>query len=160
MTASSQRLRTKAYKFMIEHRAAALATAGKNNVPHVAIVYCMVYEDLSIYISSRVEGRKYQNLVNNPTIGMTFYSEADMQTIQLTGTAERVGKIECEQEILYELIKLRYKEPNWIVPPLRLFERGATNELAIIKITPNEMTFADFKITKNGRYRPVFQEII
>lgn len=147
-------------KFITDHRAGALATTGPNNQPHVAIIYCFVEKDLSLYFSTRVESRKYQNIRHNRTVALAFFSESDMQTVQLTGQAERVDTLSVEQEILRQLIRLRFGEPNWPAPPIKMFEKGITNELAIVKITPVELSFGSFDTTKDGRYKPFFQEII
>ena len=156
----SRKHHEKARKFIIKHRAGALATTSLKGVPHVATIYCIVDEDLNLYFSTRVEGRKFHNLLENPTVALAFSDEVNMGTVQLTGKAERVESLELEQDILYKLITYRYGEPNWPSPPFKLFERGATNELAIIKVTPFEMTYASFETTTTGRYKPFFEKVI
>lgn len=153
-------LKKQSYDFMLKNRAAALATADNKGIPHVVIVYCIVKEDFSLYFSTRVESRKYTNLIDNPVASMAFYDEKSLDTIQLTGSVERINDLKKEQDILYQLLTLRYREPNWPVPPVKLFERGATNELAIMKLTPTEMTYANFETTEDGRYKPFFQKVI
>lgn len=157
---SKRVLRAIAKEFIITNRAASLATIDEQGIPHVVIVYCIVAPDLSLYFSTRVEGRKYRNMMSRPIVSMAFSNEQNMSTVQLTGTAERVNQLEQEQEILGGLIALRYGEPNWPVPPVKMFERGATNELAIIKITPTEMVYANFQTSKDGRYKPFFHKVI
>ncbi len=148
------------YDFIRLNRAGALATIDEAGHPHVAIVYVIVHEDLSLYFSTRVEGRKFQNLLDRPVVSLTFFNEDDMESVQLTATAERVESLQLEQEILHKLIVYRYGEPNWPVPPVKMFEQGATNELAIIKITPFELTHASFATNESGRYKPFFQKIL
>jgi len=156
---AERKLREKAYSFMKANRAAALATTTPDGKPNVAIVYGLVNEDLSVYFSSRVEGRKFQNLMAQPQVSMAFFDELNMVTLQLSGTAERVEELSVEQDVLFDLITLRSGEPNWPVPPLKMFEKGSTNELAIIKVTPTEMTYGSFETDKSGRYKPFFEKI-
>ena len=151
---------TRAYQFILRNRAAAFATVDGTGTPHVATVYCTVHEDLTLYFSTRVEARKFHNLTCNPTAAMTFYNEQQMTTIQMTGRAERVENLEVEAEILRDLLIFRLEDPSLPLPPVRLFEAGATNELAIIKVSPLEMTIADFKVTKTGRYHPFFHKVL
>ena len=153
-------LRKMAKDFIERNRMGSLATSDKQGNPHVATIYCIVNKDLTLYFSTRVESRKYHNLTNRPTVAMTFNNEKDMTTLQLTGVAGRIETLSIEQEILRELILIRYGEPNWPVPPVKLFEHGVTNELAIIKVVPHEMTFANFETTDKGRYKTFFQKII
>lgn len=150
----------KAYKLIADHKAGALATANSRGIPHVAIVYFIVKEDLSLYFSTRVESRKFRNIQKRQKVSVAFFDELNMETVQLTGQVERVGKLSTEQEILGELIQLRYGEPNWPVPPVKMFESGITNELAILKITPSELTYGSFDVAENGRYLPFFEEVI
>lgn len=150
----------KAYKLITDHKAGALATADRQGTPHVAIVYCIVKDDLSLYFSTRVESRKFRNIQKRQKVSIAFFDELNMETVQLTGQVERVGKLSVEQAILGELIRLRYGEPNWPAPPVKMFERGVTNELAILKVTPLELTYGSFGSADDGHYLPFFEEVI
>ncbi len=150
----------KAYKLISTHKAGALATADKNGKPHVAIVYCIAKEDLGLYFSTRIESRKFKNIQANQIVSLAFFDELNMETVQITGQVERVGRLSVEQEVLRELIQLRYGEPNWPVPPIKMFEKKITNELAILKVIPTELTYGSFGTAKDGRYQPFFEEVI
>lgn len=160
MRGGTANLKRLAYEFIKDNRVASLATTDGDNIPHVTILYCLVRPDLSIYFMTRVEARKFQNLMDYPIVGMAFHNEKDLTTVQLTGKAERINDFSQENKILYELLRLRGEEQDWTVPPIELFKRGATNELAIIKVVPTEMTHAAFKPLPNGRYKPIFTKII
>ena len=146
---------------MQANRAAALATVSKDGIPHVAIVYCATYEDLSAYFMTRVESRKFTNLRHQPKVALAFTDEPRLQTVQLTGVSERVEDFKQEHAIWHELIRLRIpsisRKP---VPAIQIFEAGGTNELAIIKVTPTELTFASFDIQPDGRYKTFFEKIL
>lgn len=157
---SRRALRQQVKQFIIDHRAASLATTDSNGKPHVAIVYCVMGNDFTIYFSTRVEGRKFQNILQQPVVAMAFSHEHAVQMIQLCGVAQRVDDLQHEQSVLHDLMKLRYDDPNWPPPPLQLFERGATNEIAVIQVVPTELTFADFQPSDTGRYKPFFYKII
>lgn len=151
-----------AYEFLLENRAAALATVDAKGVPHVVTVYSIPHKDLTLYFTTKAEGRKFNNLTKNPTVAMAITHDdgPNLATIQLTGIAERVEDLKEEQAILLDLWRMRYDEASWPPPPMRLYERGAADELAVMRVTPTEMTFADFKTTATKRYRPFFEEII
>lgn len=146
--------------YIVNHRAGSLATSTLDGKPHVAIIYTIVKSDLSIYFSSRVESRKYINILQNPMVAIAYGDEVKTSTVQLCGVAKRVDNLREEQKILNDLFLIRFGEKNWPLPPAKLFERGFTNELAIIKIKPIEMTFANFETLARGRYRPFFTKII
>lgn len=149
-----------AFHFILHNRDASLATVGKDGIPHVVAVYCVVRKDLTLYFMTRAESRKYANIIHQPKVGMMFYSEQSLDTLQLTGKAERVNDLKQEQEIWHDLMRFRMPWSYPGLPPVQLFEEGYTNELAIIKITPQEMTYASFVPSKNNRYKSHFQKII
>lgn len=125
------------------------------------MVYCAIHEDLSLYFMTRVEARKFANLQHQPTIAIAFTNERHLQSVQLTGKAERVEDFKLERELWYELILLRRPQRTQRPSPaLQMFERGSTNELAIIKVVPTELTFANFEEQPDGRYKSFFEKIL
>jgi|GEM_PF-1647070 len=160
MESEQQLARDKAYKFLSGNRVAALATSDKQGTPHAAPVHFVAHKNLDIYFTSRVESRKFRNLVFNPVIAMAITDEGTMATLQLTGQAIRVEELDVEQGLLFELWSLRFNDKIWPIPTVRLLESGATNDLAVIKVTASEMTYANFKITPEGKYQNFFQKII
>jgi nitroimidazol reductase NimA-like FMN-containing flavoprotein (pyridoxamine 5'-phosphate oxidase superfamily) len=157
---TSKALRTEARSFIYANRAGSLATVDKKGTPHVAVVYCLAEPDLSIYFITRVESRKYENLKKNSTVSMSFSNEDLMVTVQLTGKAETIDDLKESQDIMYKLMSMRFKEHNPSNPPLQLFERGAASELAVVKVTPSEMIYANFKQLASGRYKPFFSTVL
>lgn len=153
-------IRAFAFDFITENRAAALATVDGSSLPHVAYVYCAPDKSLNVYFSTRAFGQKFENLLNRPNVAMAFSNEESLTTIQLQGVAERVDDVEQEQSIMHELLVLRYNDPNWPLPPMQLFEKGFTNEVAVIKITPSRMTLADFSDPDKRDEGNFFQTII
>ena len=149
-----------AYNFIGLNRAAALATVNTKGVPHVATVYCIVKRNFTIYFVTRIEARKYENLIYQPQVAMTFTNEEQMESVQLTGRAERLEVLADEQEMLYQLMVLRHGEHNWPSPPVKLYHCGASSELAVIKVTPTELTYANFATSASGCFKSFFQQIL
>lgn len=146
--------------FMIQNRTASLATVGSNGVPHIATVYCLIEKDLSLFFVTAVESRKYINMCHQPIVAMTFVNEPTMESVQLIGTAERVESLKHEQAILYKLSVLKYTEHNWPSPPIKLYEYGTSQELAIMKVIPTELTYSNFSHGDTKLNIPFFQKII
>jgi nitroimidazol reductase NimA-like FMN-containing flavoprotein (pyridoxamine 5'-phosphate oxidase superfamily) len=160
MNSRNLSLKELAYQFMNDNRMAALATSNRRGVPHVAPVFCIARKDLSLFFSSSVEGRKFNNLTDRPTVALSFSDEDSLSTVMLTGTAERINNLNTESEIMHELNMLRHNDPHWPIPSMKLFERGTTNEVAIMKVTPFEMTYANFENIRTELRQPYFQKII
>jgi hypothetical protein len=83
-----------------------------------------------------------------------------MESVQLMGRAERVEVLADEQDRLYELMVLRHGEHNWPSPPVKLYHSGASSELAVIRVTPSELTYANFATASSGCYKPFFQKVL
>jgi general stress protein 26 len=156
----SKRLKEIAYKFILGNRVAHVATVDLNGKPQSSTVYCFPSKNLDIFFLSRIEGRKVKNMIFKPVVSMSVTNEDEMSTLQLTGSTEIVSSFEKEQDIFYKLIKLRGGHPDWDIPVVKMFERGDTNEIVLIKVTPGEMTLSNFTSLKNGAFKPFFQKII
>lgn len=149
------------YEFMLKNRSAALATVDQKGKPHVATVYYLPRKNLTLYFSTKAGGRKFENMKANSTVAMAISqdSEGKLASIQLTGKARRVKSIRAEQRMLLELWQLRYDGDNWPPPPMRLYQRGAASDIAVMQVTPTEMVLADFEATDDKRYRPFFSPV-
>ena len=161
MPVDNTRLKQHVRDFITQNRAAVLATVGADGIPHAATIYCAVDADLTLYFMTGADSRKYQNLVHQPTVAMVFTDRDSLEAVQLTGTAERVADL-LSQETLDDIKRMDVPVANQRpVPALQLFESGATNELATIRVTPIEMTHVKFndKLTKRKR-KPIFEKVI
>jgi general stress protein 26 len=158
--AKSARTQSIAKKFITGHRAAALATVSQAGLPHVATVFCLTDAKLNIYFMTRTEARKYRNLAAQPAVAMSFTDEATMATVQVSGTAVRIDNIDLELEWLYKLVSLRYSEALQLPPSMQQFDQEHTAELAVIKVTPAELTHTEFLTTLSGRYHPTYTKVI
>lgn len=149
-----------AIRSLSEPRTAALASADTGGNPHVATVYCVADSQLNLYFTTRTAGRKYSNLTQRSAVAMAITDELSMSTFQLTGKAMPVDGENVEHEIIEKMWRFRFKDPRWPVPPIKLYESGFARELAVIKITVLEMTYANFAITPNGHYSSYFHKVI
>lgn len=146
--------------FIRNNRAAALSTITPTGKPHASVVYCIVYDDLTIYFTTRAEGRKFESLGVNPEVSMLFTAPGSLQQLQLSGKAKRVRRKEQQINLLHELMKLRYADDNLPQPQVDLLQPGAHKEYAIFVVKPYEMTYANFETASTGTYKPDFQKII
>lgn len=159
-TILKRQLRKKTYQFLLDNRSAALATAGKKGPPHVATIFFVPRKNLTLYFTTRTSGRKFQNLIAQPRVAMAITDDEKLITVQLSGVTEQVANPRLEREILQDLWLFRHKDPNWPIPPMKLYERGAVDDLAVIKVTPSEMSYANFEIATTGKYKSFFHRVI
>ena len=160
MSLARKNVRLKAYEFLHSHRAATLATITTNKTPDAATVFYIVDNDLFIYFMTRVESRKFRNIEKHQEISMVITDENTMETIQLTGVAERIEDLKEESGALTKLWTADYGNPNWPGPAAKLFESGHSVQLAVLKVMPLEMTYASFEKRENGNIKSFFEKII
>jgi general stress protein 26 len=160
MSSTNPSIRSTAHKFLNAHRAATLATVNPKKQPDAASVFYIVDEELTIYFMTRVESRKFHNIEKQTIVSMVITDEDTMETIQLTGAAERVENLEEENEALTKLWTADYRNPNWPGPAVKLFESGHSTQIAVVKVVPREMTYAVFKKRDKGKYGSFFEEVI
>jgi len=147
---ASPNIQTKVHKFLSEHRLATLATVAETKVPNAAAIYYIVDKEFNIYFMTRIESRKFLNLEINPTVSMVITDETTMETVQLSGVAERIENPTEESANLTRLWTADHRNPNWPGPAVKLFEAGHSVQLAVVKVVPNEMTYALFKRLDEG----------
>lgn len=152
----------KAYRFALDfinvNRVASLATVDPLGSPDISIVYCIADPDLSIYFATRVESRKFEQLLSKPVVAAAFHNENTLEIIRLYGTTERVNDLTLEQRVLTDITRSLYGTNHWYQQPLELYENKKTREIAVIKINPYYMIFFNFKNQVNSE--PLFQKII
>ena len=160
MSSTSPNIRKAAHKFLSAHKAATLATIATNMIPDAATVFYIVDKDLTIYFMTRIESRKFRNIQKQNVVSMVMTDEKTMETVQLTGKAERIEDIKEENGALTKLWRADYKDPRWPGPAVKLYETGHSVQLAVIKVVPYEMTYALFEREDKGRYGSFFEKII
>lgn len=160
MSSVNANIQSTAHKFLSTHRTATLATVNVKRIPDAATVFYIVDKDMTIYFMTRIESRKFHNLSKHTIVSMVITDEETMETVQLNGVAERIENLEEESEALMKLWTADYKNHNWPGPAVKLFESGHSVQLAVIKVVPQEMTYAVFKKQANGKYGSFFEKVI
>lgn len=91
---------------------------------------------------------------------MAVTDEETMATLQFTGSATVIEELQDEQDLMEELWELRFNDKIWPIPTIKLMESGDMKNLMVIKITPTEMSYANFEGTPTGKYHSFFEKII
>lgn len=130
---------------------ASISTISPDSKPHSASVYFTMDKDLNIYFSTRMNSRKYKNLLNNPSIAFLISSLHPQVTLQLEGTASLVTNSDEQRMFFSEILNIATVQHD--VPPIA---QMMTSEIAIMKITPAWARLGNFGGWKN---KDVFHEI-
>jgi general stress protein 26 len=124
------------YEFISRHKYSVLSTVTAENFPESALVGFAVTRDLRIIFDTVTTSRKYQNLVNNPSIAFVIGWDHEEQTIQYEGTA----KIPTEME-LDELLKIYFE-----VFPDGIQRKETWKDIAYFYVEPKWIRYSDFRL--------------
>ncbi len=123
------------YEFISKHKYAVLSTVTQNNSPESALIGFAVTRDLKIIFDTVTPSRKYQNLINNPSVALVIGWENE-RTVQYEG----VAKIPSEKE-LDELLEYYFN----VFPDGRKRRKG-WKDLAYVCVEPKWIRYSDFNL--------------
>lgn len=136
---------------LVKGNLASISTVSADGKPHSASVYFTFDDSLAIYFATRMGSRKYQNLLNNPSVAFLVSSINPPTTLQLEGVANLVTDSGDQRTYFTQILEKATKDHA--IPPI---SQMMDSELAIIKITPNFARLGDFGV---WRSEDTFQEV-
>jgi len=99
-------------KWLKQHKYCVLATSFQDK-PWAATVGYTIDDDLNIYISSRPDSLKFQNLLKNPIVCLVINSQTREGTLQIQGIAKVLKpKIPNEPNLLIKPNFLIFKKKH------------------------------------------------
>lgn len=112
-------------KWLREHKYCVVATSFKGK-PWAATVNYTTDDDFNIYISSKPDSLKFQNILKNPTVCLVIDSRTREGTLQIQGIAKTLKP------------KSR-KEPNLIIRPkfLTFLKKEKSGKVKRIRLSLN-----------------------
>lgn len=124
---------------------ATIATVSEQSVPQSAAVYTYLKEDLTLYFVSKKTTRKYQNIIRNNRVSLSYVSEDKLVFVEVLGHARVFDPLTEGERMVHILEKindivLSRNLPSW-VPPLVQIQGG---EYGFFEVTPYQISFYDF----------------
>ena len=120
--------------------AGVLSTIGEDG-PHGAVVYVIPASHGTLCFVTKNKTKKYQNIVNQGSINLTFFNEKESTTLQITGRAYVADNAQGLKEIVLDKItKAHAAISNWL-PPVTEISDG---EYAVIGIEITYARLSDF----------------
>ena len=143
MKPTKQKLRKLILAYLSQNKRMSLSTC-KDNIPWAATVMYAYDNDLNIYFLSKVETRKVQNLLVNPSVAGTINEVTGgigkVKGIQLEGECQMVSKLEAVAG--YALFLKRFFWLKDFIPSARqMFSELIQDRL--FKITPERIYYLD-----------------
>lgn len=156
---SSALVQKRARAFLRAHDLAVIATVDETGSPHAATVRYASDENFNVYFMTRIESRKFRNVMVHAKVAVVITDTQVMETVQMTGIAGRIEDMHEESAMLSKLWKSGYTAGR-ASPIVKMYEAGHTRELAVIRIAPLEMTHAVFDRGYGEAPEPFFYKVI
>ena len=133
---------TKIMAYVEHNPAGVLSTVGEDG-PHGAVVYVIPASHGTFCFVTKNHTKKYQNIVRQGAVSLTFFNEQESTTLQITGKAYVADNSQGLKEIVLDKItKAHAAISNWL-PPVTEISEG---EYAVIGIEITYARLSDFAV--------------
>tara|TARA_B100001105_G_scaffold254255_1_gene249624 strand:+ start:958 stop:1422 length:465 start_codon:yes stop_codon:yes gene_type:complete len=102
--------------YINNHPLAVLSTVDEHGVPHGTTLYAGSDRHLNVYFMTKRNTAKYQNILYNPKVSLTFSGEDHQTTLQLTGTATEVSMPDRSAAAFQVLGGIRHQSHDFRLP--------------------------------------------
>lgn len=143
------------YSYLKEHPVAVLATSSLGGLPHAAVVYLSVDENLKIYFASKETTNKVQNLKENPKAAIVVYDALTQTTAQIKGVCTRVQDQQQAAQVLAEIAAAAKKTAHTTGLPMDKLDGGARQVYCIV---PETIRVAEYKYESGQNLFEVFSK--
>lgn len=135
-------LSQQAWLFLTSHELGVLSTVADDGTPHGAAVYYYGDKQGYVYIVTKHQTRKAQNIQSNGHAALTIYDASSQQTLQITGIAHIETNPEIVDPVYKKILKPRVNGPHVDMPPILSLPAG---NFVVLCITPDSYQFTDYK---------------
>lgn len=115
--------------------AAVLGTVGQDG-PHGTVIYVIAASHGTLCFVTKNQTKKYQNILENPAVCLTFFNDKQSTTLQIAGKAYVADDSHGLKEIVMDRVSKEHALMSDWLPPVTKIQNG---EYAVIGI---EVTYA------------------
>jgi len=128
--------------FLASHNLATLSTIDREGNIAGAAVYYVLSGDGAIYVATKNDTRKAQNILVHPGVALTVVDEAARQTAQIQGLAAAEADLPKARKVLENILRPRLYRGQADKPPISKISAG---DYVILKIMPSSVLFHDYQ---------------
>ena len=125
-----------------------LATTGADNVPHAAVVYYGVEDDLSLTFGTKVGTTKHQHLQANKNVALVVYDEVAQTSLQVFGRAEEITDEDQVDRVAANMYARSAEISGRELPPAEKLYAG---DYAAYRLVPGAMVMAVYARPDSGQ---------
>lgn len=115
--------------------ATVLSTVGPDG-PHGTVIYAIAASHGTICFVTKNQTKKYQNILENPSVCLTFFNDRESTTLQVAGKAFVADNSQGLKDIVMDKVTRMHAIMSDWLPPVTKIQNG---EYAVIGI---EVTYA------------------
>ena len=131
---------TKIMSYIERNPAGVLSTIGQNG-PHGAVVFVIPASHGTLCFVTKNQTKKYQNIVSQGAVSLTFFNEKESTTLQIAGKAFVADNTQGLKEIVMEKItKAHATMSNWLPPVTKIIN----GEYAVVGIDITYARLSDY----------------
>jgi nitroimidazol reductase NimA-like FMN-containing flavoprotein (pyridoxamine 5'-phosphate oxidase superfamily) len=119
--------------FLKSQYSGVLATADEAGIPHAAVVYFLLEDDLCLVFGTKTETQKYKNIQENDQVSFVVYDETEQTVVQIFGRAETVDDTEMRQKAVHNMFVASARRSRREIPPA---DKLIAGEYAAVKVVP------------------------
>jgi len=131
----------------IDHNPAAVLGTADSKGPHGAVVYIITASHGTVCFVTKNKTQKYQKLIKQPIVSLTFFNEREGTTLQATGEAFVADDTTLRDIVMDKMAKAHAIMADWL-PPVSKLDAG---EYVVIGITLTSARLAEYQgLGNNG----------
>lgn len=133
--------------FLKNLRSGVLATADAASIPHAAVIYYMLDDDLSVLFTTKRETQKFKNMEENKQAALVVYDESTQTTAQVMGHVEFVEDNDTREKVLANMKNASLERSTENTPPAAKIEAG---DFVIVRLKPTVIKMAEYIFSDAG----------
>lgn len=119
-----------------------MSTVDPNNKANGASMYIVSDENLNVFFMTKTNTRKYQNIMNNPSVSFTLHNESGLTTLQMIGDAVPIDPAVDDNQKIYDLFEgVRDKILNYSLPISKL----SAGDYVMFKVNVDHALLTEYK---------------
>jgi nitroimidazol reductase NimA-like FMN-containing flavoprotein (pyridoxamine 5'-phosphate oxidase superfamily) len=126
--------KTEILDFLQKHNLGVLSTVSEKFIPAAAIVYYVADNDFNLYMLTKEQSEKAQNMIHNPNVAfVVFETGTNGQSAQMKGIAELIVDPNLHAKVIQQFADLVVSRTSFLPPLVRL--PGESTACFKIKVT-------------------------
>lgn len=123
------------------HPAAVLSTIDENGHPYGATIFVSNASGRMLCFVTKAGTEKFKNLTAHPMVSLTFFSERDNSTLQVSGVTQVVEDKSIAEYVLDSMQKKHAMQASWAAPVTKV----NAGDIVVIGLTVKNAKLTEYQ---------------